>query len=207
MEEYHLALTNQLVLKKLSILEKEYLEANFDNEEICEVIVVTMEINPQGRLMKFIMDFHKNSEIVKEVNYTFITLIPKYGKPEMMVDFRPISSVGSIYKILAKVLTNHVKKTTLGNIWVLGKKWRKWIKDCISFSFLSVIINGSPTQSFGFERGLHQGDTLSPFLFNMVVEGLSCLFRKALVMGMIKRTTFGENGLQVSHLIHNLQMT
>ena len=42
----------------------------------------------------------------KGINSTFIALIPKVGNPQRLNDFRPISLVGSMYKILEKVLTN-----------------------------------------------------------------------------------------------------
>jgi len=38
------------------------------------------------------------------INSTFIALIPKVDSPKRLNDFRPISLVGSMYKILAKVL-------------------------------------------------------------------------------------------------------
>jgi hypothetical protein len=43
--------------------------------------------------------------------------------------------------------------------------WRKWIKECFSTATTSMLVNGSPTDEFSLERGLRQGDHLSPFLF------------------------------------------
>ncbi|KAK3200492.1 hypothetical protein Dsin_023907 [Dipteronia sinensis] len=60
--------------------------------------------------MKFIEEFHRDGKIVKELNNTFIALIPKRAIPDSLSDYRPISLVGSMYKILAKVLANHLKK-------------------------------------------------------------------------------------------------
>jgi hypothetical protein len=50
------------------------------------------------------------------------------------------------------------------------------------------------------EKGLRQGDPLSPFLFNMVVEILSCMFCKAKQLGMVKGAVFGDGVVQISHL-------
>ncbi|KAK3226984.1 hypothetical protein Dsin_006846 [Dipteronia sinensis] len=74
------------------------------------------------------------------------------------------------------------------------------MRDCISTPALSVLINGSPTSQFTIERGLRQGDPLSPFLFNMVVEGLSLLLEKAHNWDMIKGVMFGDNMVHISHL-------
>ncbi|GAU49132.1 hypothetical protein TSUD_406970 [Trifolium subterraneum] len=58
--------------------------------------------------------------------------------------------------------------------------WRKWIKECVCTVTGSVLVNGSPTDAFSLERGLRQGDPLSPFLFLLAAEGLNVLM-KALV--------------------------
>ena len=80
------------------------------------------------------------------------------------------------------------------------KKWSQWIGSCISSPMLSVLVNGSPTRQFGVERGLCQGDPLSLFLFNVAVEGLSTLFRKAAEMDLLQGMVFGDNAVHVSHL-------
>nr|GEY41177.1 hypothetical protein [Tanacetum cinerariifolium] len=49
-----------------------------------------------------------HSDIPKGCNSTFITLIPKIPGANMVKDFRPISLIESFYKIIAKVLTNHL---------------------------------------------------------------------------------------------------
>ena len=65
-----------------------------------------------------------------------------------------------------------------------------------------VLINGNPSREFGLEKGLRQGDSLSPFLFNVVVEGLSVLFRKAADLDLVKGMV-----LIFICLPYNLQMT
>ncbi|KAK2665874.1 hypothetical protein Ddye_004448 [Dipteronia dyeriana] len=60
--------------------------------------------------MNFIHEFHKDGSVVKDLNCTFIALIPKVSKHQQIKDFRPISLVGSMYKVLAKVLAKRLKK-------------------------------------------------------------------------------------------------
>ncbi|KAK2662767.1 hypothetical protein Ddye_001341 [Dipteronia dyeriana] len=55
-------------------------------------------------------EFHNNGSVVKNVNKTFIALVRKIKNPVHLKDYRPISLVGSFYKILAKVLANRLKK-------------------------------------------------------------------------------------------------
>ncbi|KAK1564769.1 hypothetical protein Q3G72_011280 [Acer saccharum] len=81
-----------------------------------------------------------------------------------------------------------------------GENWRLWIQSCITSPELSVLVNGSPTLQFGIKRGLRQGDPLSPFLFNIVTEALSCLFQKAHGLGMMEGAVFGNDSVHVSHL-------
>lgn len=38
-----------------------------------------------------------------------VVLIPKFDNPQRLNDFRPISLVGSMYKILAKILANRLR--------------------------------------------------------------------------------------------------
>ena len=51
--------------------------------------------------MSFFKEFHEGGRFFKSLNATFLVLVPKKGDAEDLKDFRPISLVGSLYKLLA----------------------------------------------------------------------------------------------------------
>lgn len=59
--------------------------------------------------MRYFLEFQRNGKYTKGVNSTFIALIPKVTSPQQLKDFRPISLVGCMYKVLAKVLANRLR--------------------------------------------------------------------------------------------------
>ncbi|RVW13055.1 Transposon TX1 uncharacterized 149 kDa protein [Vitis vinifera] len=61
-------------------------------------------------VMGFLKEFHEHDKFVKSLNSTFLVLIPKKAGAEDLRDFRPISLMGGLYKLLAKVLANKLKK-------------------------------------------------------------------------------------------------
>ena len=54
--------------------------------------------------------FHATGSIPKGCNASFIALIPKNKDPSKLEQYRPISLVGALYKIILKVLANRMKK-------------------------------------------------------------------------------------------------
>lgn len=58
----------------------------------------------------FFEEFYEHANLAIGINSTFITLIPKTEEASCFKEYRPISMVGCVYKILAKVLANRVRK-------------------------------------------------------------------------------------------------
>ena len=61
-------------------------------------------------ILDMFKEFHEHNSFVKSLNNTFMVLIPKKSGAEDLGDFRPISLLRRLYKLLAKVLANRLKK-------------------------------------------------------------------------------------------------
>lgn len=77
---------------------------------------------------------------------------------------------------------------------------RRWVMECVSTASALVLVNGSPSGEFKLERGLRQGDPLSPSLFLIAAEGLGWLLYRATKMGLYEAARIGRNKVEVSHL-------
>nr|GEW15224.1 hypothetical protein [Tanacetum cinerariifolium] len=55
-----------------------------------------------------VREFFDNGKLLKEVNHTFLALIPKVNTPMCVNDFRPISCCNVLFKCISKILTNRI---------------------------------------------------------------------------------------------------
>nr|GEU34783.1 RNA-directed DNA polymerase, eukaryota, reverse transcriptase zinc-binding domain protein [Tanacetum cinerariifolium] len=174
--------------------------------------------------------FHQGS-FPKGGNSSFIILIPKTANANMVKDYMPISLIGSMHKIISKILANRLVvfngvRRKRNNRWIFkvdfknaydwvrwdhlddimrkfgfGEKWCMWIQRCLRSSRGSVNMNGSPTEEFQFYKGLKQGDPLSPFLFILVMESLHILFQRVVDVGLFKGIELAPS-LNLSHTFY-----
>ena len=126
-EEGERPLLDGLDFSMISGEDASWLERPFCEEEVAGVVAGFNGDNapgPNGFSMGFFQScwdilhpdimavlhyFHELNSFEKSLNATFVALIPKKTAAVEVKDFRPISLVGGIYKILAKLLANLLK--------------------------------------------------------------------------------------------------
>ena len=80
------------------------------------------------------------------------------------------------------------------------EKWVRLVMLCISSVKYWININGTDVGPIIPERGLRQGDPLSPYLFILCVEGLSSLIRDSERKGELHGCKVANGAPVVSHL-------
>ncbi|GJR16960.1 RNA-directed DNA polymerase, eukaryota [Tanacetum coccineum] len=66
------------------------------------------DLNLEDDFFKAINHFHSTKKIPLGCNSSFFTLIPNVVDPMFIKDYRPISLIGSFYKIVGKLLANRI---------------------------------------------------------------------------------------------------
>nr|GEY41854.1 RNA-directed DNA polymerase, eukaryota [Tanacetum cinerariifolium] len=120
-------------VNRLSLDLKDALESEVTNDEVRKAVWdcgVDKTPRPDGFTFGFYRRYWKiiERDVIKVVkwfflhwsipnggNASFITLIPKIPNANMVKDFKPISLIGSIYKLVAKILANRLV-TVLGDL-------------------------------------------------------------------------------------------
>lgn len=70
---------------------------------------------PGDDFCRMVADFHINGTLARGCNASFLVLIPKKENPNDLNDYRPISLVGCMYKVISKLLAGRLSKV-LGSI-------------------------------------------------------------------------------------------
>ncbi|GAU16594.1 hypothetical protein TSUD_233460 [Trifolium subterraneum] len=139
--------------------------------------------------LNFFSEFYHHGVLTKGLNSTFIALIPKVDCPQRVADFRPIALLSSDYKVLSKVLANRLQSVVGGVVsqtqsaFIKGRQILDGIlianeivddakrdnkellmfKECVSTATASVLVNGSPTDEFHFERAMLSNNLFTPY--------------------------------------------
>jgi ribonuclease HI len=90
--------------------------------------------------------------------------------------------------------------TTL-NAFGFPQKLINTIIKCVSIVQLSILINGNPSLPFSPQRGLRQGDPLSPYLFIICADVLSGLLSQAHLGKHIHGVKIAPSAPEITHLL------
>ena len=76
-------------------------------------------------------------------------------------------------------------------------KWRSWMRACLSSTSFAILVNGNANGWVRATRGLRQGDSLSPFLFTLVVDVLSRMMIRVEEIGLNEGFIVGRGKTRV----------
>ncbi|PNY11183.1 cysteine-rich receptor-like protein kinase [Trifolium pratense] len=168
--------------------------------------------------------FHGNACLPKSLLSYFVTLIPKVNSPSSISDFRPISLLGFLYKLIAKVLEKILAKVidsfftsnqlafikgrnlvdsvlVVNEVLEMAKKSRR---DCLIFKVDFEKAYDSVDWDF-LEYMLHRSVFAKNGLIGSgngltLVEGFSGVMRKVVELDMFKGFSLGRTPVVISHL-------
>ncbi|GKA03716.1 reverse transcriptase domain, reverse transcriptase zinc-binding domain protein [Tanacetum coccineum] len=120
---------------------------------------------------------------------------PKFISPL----FRKLSDVDASF-LESSFTMDEVKNCDVMRQMGFGYKWLAWIKSCLSSASISILVNGSPSKEFKMEKGLRQGDSLSHFLFLLIVEAFQISIFEACNKGLYKYIFLAEGNDNLSLL-------
>nr|GEV89342.1 RNA-directed DNA polymerase, eukaryota [Tanacetum cinerariifolium] len=161
-------------------------------------------------------------------NSSFVTLIPKVLDPKTVSDFHPISLIGSLYKVVTKILATRsslvisdlisdVQSAFIPNRQIIDGPFiiNEVLSRCKSQKQQAMIFKvdfakaydsvrwdflDDVLNSFGF-GGLKQGDPLDPFLFLLIMEALHLSFSRAVDAGIFSGYKI-DSSTTLSHLFY-----
>ncbi|XP_068479065.1 uncharacterized protein [Phaseolus vulgaris] len=165
-------------------------------------------------IVAVVAQFHDSSSIPKGCNASFIALVPKVSDPLKLDQYRPITLVSALYKIISKVLSCRIKSVLpsvidgshsaflmdrgmLDSVLMANEVVEELRRDGRSLLFLKVDYKKKSTEEFKPTRGLRQGDHLAPFLFIIVAEGLAELAKQAIKANALSGLKIGRNAVEV----------
>jgi hypothetical protein len=87
--------------------------------------------------LKLIQDFHEGTLQLKNINESYITLVPKVHSPESVNDYRPISLTNACLKFLTKLVANRFQQRILSCVHKnhYGFIKSRTIQDCVAWTF------------------------------------------------------------------------
>jgi hypothetical protein len=82
-----------------------------------------------------------------------------------------------------------------------SERWRDLVMKCATSVSFSVRVNGQHSAIFKPSRGFRQGDPISPYLFLLCAEGLSCMLKKYGPNYIARGVRVSRHAPWISHLL------
>ena len=79
--------------------------------------------------------------------------------------------------------------------------WVDMIMRLVTLVFFSILFNGERQECFTPTRGIRQGDPISPYLFLLAAEGVSCLLNLRIQSSVLSGIKVASSAPVVSHLL------
>ncbi|KAI3497002.1 hypothetical protein L1887_39382 [Cichorium endivia] len=155
--------------------------------------------------------FEKTSSIARGCNSSFITLVPKVKDPTILSDYRPISLIGSIYKIITKILSTRIKRV-IGKI--IGVEQSAYIENRnildgpLIINELYTWAKKSKKKMFLFKVDFDKAfdsvnwGYLDSIMQQMAMEGLNSVMKSAGEMNIFHGISVSRDKPRISHLLY-----
>ncbi|GKB00187.1 RNA-directed DNA polymerase, eukaryota, partial [Tanacetum coccineum] len=158
--------------------------------------------------------FFDSGSFPRGCNSSFIALIPKVMDAKFVTDFRPISLIGSVYKVVTKILANRLSMVIsdlISNTQSAFVKNRKILDGpfilneaiaCAKEDKQILNVKELPTSEISVNlAAFKQGDPLAPLLFILVMETLHISVSRAVHDGVFKGLQIHDS-MVLSHLFY-----
>ena len=123
---------------------------------------------------------------------------------EIVDEKRRSGEEGVVFKIDFEKAYDHVKWDHMLEKKGFSSKWRIWMRGCMSSVSYAILVNGNAKGWVKASRSLRQGDSLSPFLFTIVVDVLNRMMLKVEERIVLEGFKVDRNRIRVT--ICNSQM-
>ncbi|KAL5572923.1 hypothetical protein UlMin_022520 [Ulmus minor] len=141
-----------------------------------------------AEVVSVVRDFFVTGTLHPYINSSNIVLVPKSQSATTVNHYRPIAVCNVIYKAYDRLSWRFLE--TVLRAFGFHPRWIHWIMTCCTTTRMTLILNGSPFNSFKPKRGLRQRDPISPYLFILCMEVLSRLINRKAKEGLIKGFVF-----------------
>nr|XP_029151527.1 uncharacterized protein LOC114925926 [Arachis hypogaea] len=150
--------------------------------------------------MAAVVEFFQTSRLPADSNITWVALAPKFIGAKEIKDLRPISMVGCVYKVISKVLVRRMRAVMPKLVGETQSAFVKGRNIHDGALIACETVHWLKRRKKEAERGLRQGDPLSPFLFVLVVDVLHRMVGEAVRNGRILPLVVSRDSVELSHL-------